>query len=84
MDQNIKNTKNAMSVKEMVIMVIALVLGLAGLVLIMISVFHMETSNWILIAGLACICVGNVLNFIRMAKSRKAAKAAAEPEKKTE
>lgn len=53
-------------------MIIAsLVLGLAGLVFILVSVFDADASNGMLITGMLCITAGNLFNVIRMQQNRK-------------
>ena len=53
-------------------MIIAsLVLGLAGLVFILVSVFDADASNAMLIIGMLCITAGNLFNVIRMQQNRK-------------
>ena len=52
--------------------VATLVLGIAALVLILISIFNENSSNTVLTAGLACAVLGCLLNVIRFVKNRKA------------
>ena len=52
--------------------VVTLILGIAALVLILVSIFNENSSNTILTAGLACAVLGCLLNVIRFVKNRKA------------
>ncbi len=54
-----------------IIIIFTLVLGLAGLIFIMVSAFNNNAPGWVLVAGLACISVGNLINFIRIEKNKK-------------
>ena len=52
--------------------IIGLVLGIAGIVLILISVFDETAGNTVLILGLLAVALGAVLNIFRMRQNRKA------------
>lgn len=51
--------------------IISIVLAIAALTLIIISIVGHFESNWVLTAGLACVLIGNILNFIRIRKKDK-------------
>ena len=52
--------------------IIGLVLGIAGIVLILISVFDETAGNTVLILGLLAVALGSVINTFRMRQNRKA------------
>lgn len=52
--------------------IIGLVLGIAGIVLILISVFDETAGNTALILGLLAVALGSVINIFRMRQNRKA------------
>ena len=52
--------------------VVTLILGIAALVLILVSIFNENSSNTILTAGLACAVLGCLLNVIRFMQNRQA------------
>ncbi len=52
--------------------IIGLVLGIAGIVLILISVFDENAGNAVLILGLLAVALGTVINIFRMRQNRKA------------
>ena len=52
--------------------IIGLVLGVAGIVLILISVFDETAGNTVLILGLLAVALGSVINIFRMRQNRKA------------
>lgn len=52
--------------------IIGLVLGIAGIVLILISVFDETAGNTVLILGLLAVALGSVINIFRMRQNRKA------------
>ena len=52
--------------------IIGLVLGIAGIVLILVSVFDETAGNTVLILGLLAVALGAVLNIFRMRQNRKA------------
>lgn len=52
--------------------IIGLVLGIAGIVLILVSVFDETAGNAVLILGLLAVALGTVLNIFRMRQDRKA------------
>ena len=51
--------------------VATLVLGIAALVLILVSIFNENSSNMVLTAGLACAVLGCLLNVVRFVQNRK-------------
>ncbi|MBR5962131.1 MAG: hypothetical protein IKZ98_14200 [Clostridia bacterium] len=51
--------------------IISLVLGVAGIVLILVSVFDENAGNAVLILGLLAVALGTVLNIFRMRQDRK-------------
>ena len=52
--------------------IIGLVFGIAGIVLILISVFDETAGNTVLILGLLAVALGTVINIFRMRQDRKA------------
>ena len=52
--------------------VVTLILGIAALVLILVSVFNENSSSAVLTAGLACSILGGLLNVIRFVQNKKA------------
>ena len=52
--------------------IIGLVLGIAGIVLILISVFDETAGNTVHILGLLAVALGSVINIFRMRQNRKA------------
>ena len=52
--------------------VITLILGIAALVLILISILNENASRTVLTAGLACAVLGGLLNVIRFVQNKKA------------
>ena len=52
--------------------VATLVLGIAALVLILISILNENASRTVLTAGLACTALGCGLNLIRLLQNKKA------------
>ena len=53
------------------LMIISIVLAIAALTLIIISIVGHFESNWVLTAGLACVLLGNILNFVLIRKRNK-------------
>ena len=51
-----------------------LVLGIAGIVFILVSIFDEKASRTFLTFGLLFVALGNVLNLIRMHRKEKAEK----------
>ena len=51
-----------------------LVLGIAGIVFILVSIFDENASRTFLTFGLLFVALGNVLNLIRMHRKEKAEK----------
>ena len=52
--------------------VVTLILGIAALVLILVSIFNENSSRAVLTAGLACAVLGGLLNVIRFVQNKKA------------
>ena len=52
--------------------VATLVLGIAALVLILISILNENASRTVLAAGLACTALGCCLNLVRLVQNKKA------------
>ncbi len=59
------------NILNMLVIIFSLVLGIAGLIFIMVSAFNNDAPGWVLVAGLGCISVGNLINFIRIGKNKK-------------
>ncbi len=51
--------------------VISIVLAVAGIILVLISMFAGDGYGWALPAALACVLLGNVLNLVRIFLNRK-------------
>ena len=49
-------------------MIVTLLLGIAGLALILTSVFMEDEPRWVLTAGMACVAVGTIMNMVRCRK----------------
>ncbi len=62
MDKKSRNT---------LLMIASAGLGLAALVLILISVFGSSETNWVLTAGLFCVALGTLINIIRLMLNKK-------------
>ncbi len=54
-----------------ILLVISAMLGVAALVLIVISIVGEFKSNWVLTAGLGCVVLGSLINIISMMKKKK-------------
>ena len=46
-------------------MIVTLLLGIAGLTLILTSVFMEDEPRWVLTAGMACVAIGTIMNMLR-------------------
>ena len=57
--------------KGMLCTVSALVLGCAGLVLVVLSMLKGDTARWSLAAGLGCIALGNLVNLLHVRRKRR-------------
>ena len=57
-------------IKNMLLIISAL-LGVAALALIVISIVGEFKTNWVLVAGLGCIALGNLINIICIIKNKK-------------
>ena len=55
--------------RHILIAVLVSALGIAGIVLILISVFGSQDSRWPLIAGLACVALGSLYNILLAIRS---------------
>ena len=53
------------------LLIISAVLGVAALILIVISIAGDFKTNWVLAAGLGCVALGSLINTISMIKNRK-------------
>ena len=53
------------------LLIISAILGMAALILIVISIVGEFKSNWVLAAGLGCVVLGSVINIISTIKNKK-------------
>lgn len=53
------------------LLISSVILGLAAIILITVSILGQFKTNWVLIAGLSCIVLGNIINVIAIIKSKK-------------
>ena len=53
------------------LLIISAILGVAALILIVISIIGEFKSNWVLAAGLGCVVLGSLINNISMIKNKK-------------
>ena len=53
------------------LMIISAILGVAALILIVVSIVGDFTTNWVLAAGLGCVALGSLINIIGMIKKKK-------------
>lgn len=53
------------------LMIISAILGVAALILIVISIVGEFKTNWVLVAGLGCVAIGSLINTISMIKNKK-------------
>ena len=53
------------------LLVISALLGIAAVILIVISMIGQFETNWVLAAGLGCVALGSLINFISIFKNRK-------------
>ena len=53
------------------LMIISAILGMAALILIVISIVGEFKTNWVLVAGLGCVAIGSLINTISMIKNKK-------------
>ena len=51
--------------QDKLFMIVTLLLGIAGLALILASVFMEDEPRWVLTAGMACVSVGTILNMVK-------------------
>ena len=63
--QKVKKETNKM------LLIISAILGVAALILIVLSIVGDFKTNWVLAAGLGCIALGSLINFINMIKNKK-------------
>ena len=54
--------------QDKLFMIVTLLLGIAGLALILTSVFMEDEPRWVLTAGMACVAMGTIMNMIRSRK----------------
>ena len=59
-----KETKNAL-------LIISAILGVAAIILIVISMVGEFKTNWVLAAGLGCVALGSLINVVSIIKNRK-------------
>ncbi len=53
------------------LMIISAILGVAALILIVVSIVGDFKTNWVLTAGLGCIVLGSLINIINMIRKKK-------------
>ena len=53
------------------LLIISAVLGVAALILIVISIAGDFKTNWVLAAGLGCAAFGSLINVISMIKNKR-------------
>ena len=53
------------------LLIISAILGVAALILFVISIVGDFETNWVLTAGLGCVVIGCLINNISMIKNRK-------------
>ena len=53
------------------LLIISAILGVAALILIVTSIVGDFKTNWVLAAGLGCVALGSLINFINMIKNKK-------------
>ena len=54
--------------QDKLFMIVTLLLGIAGLALILTSVFMEDEPRWVLTAGMACVAVGTIMNMLKCRK----------------
>ena len=52
-------------------LLISAILGVAALILILMSIVGEFKTNWVLAAGLGCVVLGSLINTISLIKNRK-------------
>ena len=60
-----------MKLQTKTLLVISALLGIAAVILIVISMIGQFETNWVLAAGLGCVALGSLINFISIFKNRK-------------
>ena len=53
------------------LLIISAILGVAALILIVVSIVGDFKTNWVLTAGLGCVALGNLINIISMIRKKK-------------
>jgi hypothetical protein len=53
------------------LMIISAILGVAALILIVISIVGEFKTNWVLVTGLGCVAIGSLINTISTIKNKK-------------
>ena len=53
------------------LLIISAILGVAALILIVISIVGEFKTNWVLVAGLGCVALGSLINTISIIKNKK-------------
>lgn len=53
-----------------ILLLISTILGVAALILIVISIIGEFKTNWVLNAGLGCVVLGNLINVISIIKNK--------------
>ena len=53
------------------LLIISAILGVAALVLIVVSIVGEFKTNWVLAAGLGCVALGSLINFIKIKNKKK-------------
>ncbi|MBQ3706669.1 MAG: hypothetical protein II889_02065 [Clostridia bacterium] len=56
---------------QIALTVLSIVLAVAGIVLVLLSMFAGDGYGWALPAALSCVLLGNVLNLVRYFGNRK-------------
>ena len=52
------------------LLIISAILGVAALILIVVSIVGDFKTNWVLAAGLGCVAFGTLINIISMVKKK--------------
>ena len=54
--------------QDKLFMIVTLLFGIAGLALILTSVFMEDEPKWVLTAEMACVAVGTIMNMLKCRK----------------
>ena len=57
--------------RNKILLVISAILGVAAIILIVISIVGKFKTNWVLAAGLGCAALGSLINTISIIKNKK-------------